>query len=189
MDLLDDLRMGVDQHAGTGIALQREHLVPDLAREQRRPRAVAEHEPNHGRASEGVHPRQCQNVFGGDPRLVGHENYRGIARVVQCVDAAGERGGLALRVALVDDDAGRLGKRYRGPHAIGVVTEYHDDLADPGLLVGVCAPQVPCGAYAREAFELAGVDEELAREALRLAAQKLPLKVKFVRREADLFES
>jgi large subunit ribosomal protein L16 len=41
----------------------------------------------------------------------------------------------------------------------------------------------------RVLFELAGVDEDLAREALRLAAQKLPLKVKFVRREADLFES
>jgi large subunit ribosomal protein L16 len=38
-------------------------------------------------------------------------------------------------------------------------------------------------------FELAGVDEPLAKEALRLAGQKLPLKTKFVRREADLFES
>ena len=41
----------------------------------------------------------------------------------------------------------------------------------------------------RVLFELAGVDEALAREALRLAGQKLPIKVKFVRREADLFES
>jgi large subunit ribosomal protein L16 len=41
----------------------------------------------------------------------------------------------------------------------------------------------------RVIFELAGVDEPLAREALRLAGQKLPIKVKFVRREADLFES
>ena len=41
----------------------------------------------------------------------------------------------------------------------------------------------------RVLFELAGVDEQLAREALRLAGQKLPIKVKFVRREADLFES
>ena len=41
----------------------------------------------------------------------------------------------------------------------------------------------------RVMFELAGVDEALAREALRLAGQKLPIKVKFVRREADLFES
>ena len=39
-----------------------------------------------------------------------------------------------------------------------------DDLADPGLLVGVCAPQVPCGAYAREAFELAGVEASLDTE-------------------------
>jgi large subunit ribosomal protein L16 len=32
-------------------------------------------------------------------------------------------------------------------------------------------------------FELAGVDEPLAKEALRLAGQKLPLKTKFVARE------
>lgn len=31
------------------------------------------------------------------------------------------------------------------------------DLADPSLLVGLCAPQVPCGALARAAFEQAGV--------------------------------
>jgi large subunit ribosomal protein L16 len=37
-------------------------------------------------------------------------------------------------------------------------------------------------------FELAGVPEPLAREAIRLAAQKLPVKAKFVKREGDLFE-
>ena len=41
----------------------------------------------------------------------------------------------------------------------------------------------------RVMFELAGVSEPLAKEALRLAGQKLPLKTKFVKREADLFES
>ena len=41
----------------------------------------------------------------------------------------------------------------------------------------------------RVMFELSGVPEPLAKEALRLAAQKLPVKAKFVRREADLFES
>ena len=41
----------------------------------------------------------------------------------------------------------------------------------------------------RVMFEMGGVPEELAKEALRLAGQKLPLKTKFVRREADLFES
>ena len=41
----------------------------------------------------------------------------------------------------------------------------------------------------RVLFELAGVPEPLAKEALRLASQKLPVKTKFVRREADLFES
>ncbi len=32
-------------------------------------------------------------------------------------------------------------------------------------------------------FELAGVPEDLAREALRLAGHKLPVKTKFVKRE------
>src|SRR6476469_9288619 len=35
----------------------------------------------------------------------------------------------------------------------------------------------------RVRFELAGVDEQLAREAMRLAGHKLPLKTKFVMRE------
>jgi large subunit ribosomal protein L16 len=40
----------------------------------------------------------------------------------------------------------------------------------------------------RVMFELSGVAEPLAKEALRLAGQKLPVKTKFVKREADLFE-
>ena len=32
-------------------------------------------------------------------------------------------------------------------------------------------------------FEVAGVEEEVAREALRLAAHKLPVKTKIVKRE------
>ncbi len=40
----------------------------------------------------------------------------------------------------------------------------------------------------RVMFELAGVPEPLAREAIRLAAQKLPVKAKFVTREGDPFE-
>ena len=39
-------------------------------------------------------------------------------------------------------------------------------------------------------FELAGVPEPLAKEALRLAGQKLPIKTKFVKRESgDLYAS
>ena len=40
----------------------------------------------------------------------------------------------------------------------------------------------------RVMFELAGVPEPLAKEALRLAGQKLAVKTKIVKREADLFE-
>jgi large subunit ribosomal protein L16 len=40
----------------------------------------------------------------------------------------------------------------------------------------------------RVMFELAGVPEPLAREALRLAGSKLAVKTKVVKREADLFE-
>src|ERR687885_102678 len=40
----------------------------------------------------------------------------------------------------------------------------------------------------RVMFELAGVPEPLAREALRLAGTKLAVKTKVVKREADLFD-
>ncbi len=40
----------------------------------------------------------------------------------------------------------------------------------------------------RVMFELAGVPEPLAREALRLAGQKLAVKCKVVKREGDIFE-
>src|SRR6187551_3775541 len=36
-------------------------------------------------------------------------------------------------------------------------------------------------------FELSGVSETLAKEALRLAGRKLPLRTRVVKREADLF--
>ena len=38
----------------------------------------------------------------------------------------------------------------------------------------------------RVMFEIAGVPEETAREALRLAAQKLPVQTKFVKRENEV---
>ncbi|MBQ9209302.1 MAG: 50S ribosomal protein L16 [Oscillospiraceae bacterium] len=37
-------------------------------------------------------------------------------------------------------------------------------------------------------FEIAGVDEETAREAMRLAAHKLPIKCKFVAKEQEASE-
>ena len=37
----------------------------------------------------------------------------------------------------------------------------------------------------RVMFEVSGVPEETAREALRLASHKLPVKCKFVKREAE----
>ena len=39
----------------------------------------------------------------------------------------------------------------------------------------------------RVMFELSGVSEDLAKEAIRLAGMKLPIKTKFVRREAGPF--
>ena len=38
-------------------------------------------------------------------------------------------------------------------------------------------------------FEIAGVSEEIAREALRLASHKLPCKTKIVKREAEVSEN
>ena len=40
----------------------------------------------------------------------------------------------------------------------------------------------------RVMFELAGIPEPLAKEALRLAGQKLSIKTKVVKREAELFD-
>ena len=40
----------------------------------------------------------------------------------------------------------------------------------------------------RIVFEIAGVSEEVAREALRLASHKLPIKTKIVKREAETQE-
>ena len=37
----------------------------------------------------------------------------------------------------------------------------------------------------RVLFEIKGVSEEIAREALRLASHKLPIKTKFIKREAE----
>ena len=55
------------------------------------------------------------------------------------------------------------------------------DAGSPEFWVAVVKP-------GRVMFELAGVSEPLAREAMRLAAQKLPIRCKFVEREGDLFE-
>ena len=41
----------------------------------------------------------------------------------------------------------------------------------------------------RVMFEIAGVSEEVAREALRLASYKLPVKCKFVKREDTVKEN
>lgn len=40
----------------------------------------------------------------------------------------------------------------------------------------------------RVMFEMAGITEESAREALRLAAHKLPVKTKIVKKEAEIIE-
>ncbi len=40
----------------------------------------------------------------------------------------------------------------------------------------------------RVMFELSGVDEDLARDAMRLAAMKLPIKCKFVLRQDNIVE-
>ena len=42
---------------------------------------------------------------------------------------------------------------------------------------------IGCVKPGRILFEVAGVSEEVAREALRLASHKLPVKTKFVKRE------
>ena len=50
---------------------------------------------------------------------------------------------------------------------------------------GMCSPEhwVAVGKPGRVRFESAGVPEETAREAMRLAMHKLPIKCKFVSKE------
>ena len=43
--------------------------------------------------------------------------------------------------------------------------------------------------HGRVLFEVKGVTEEVAREALRLASHKLPVKTKFIKREAEITEA
>jgi large subunit ribosomal protein L16 len=38
----------------------------------------------------------------------------------------------------------------------------------------------------RVLFEMSGVDEAIAREAMRLAGNKLPIKTKFVKKETEV---
>ena len=55
---------------------------------------------------------------------------------------------------------------------------------------GKGSPEYWVAVYKRQRimFEIAGVSEEVAREALRLASHKLPIKTKIVKREAETQE-
>ena len=51
------------------------------------------------------------------------------------------------------------------------------------ILLGGLHPRGVLELSGRVMFELSGVPEDLAREAMRLAGHKLPIKTKFVQRE------
>ena len=68
------------------------------------------------------------------------------------------------------------------------------DMNLDGVVVASCTPRmheptfrkaVERAGLNRVMFEMAGVSEETAREAMRLASHKLPIKTKFVKREAE----
>jgi large subunit ribosomal protein L16 len=52
---------------------------------------------------------------------------------------------------------------------------------DPEFWVDVIRP-------GRVIFEIEGVDETIAREAIRLAAHKLPMKTRFISREGRILQ-
>ena len=62
--------------------------------------------------------------------------------------------------------------------------------AETGMGSGKGSPEywVAVVKPGRIMFEIAGVSEEVAREALRLASHKLPIKTKIVKREAETQE-
>lgn len=91
-----------------------------------------------------------------------------------------EQGAPAAVVAFADSapmtalaDAGLVAEPIRfATNSIVLATPIDDpgsvddlaDLADPELLVGICAAQVPCGRYARDVFERAGLDASVDTE-------------------------
>ena len=50
-------------------------------------------------------------------------------------------------------------------------------MGDPFSLLSIIRP-------GKVLFEVEGIEEEMAREAMRLAAHKLPIKTRFISREA-----
>ena len=61
----------------------------------------------------------------------------------------------------------------------GVVTS---DKADKTITVKI-ERKVKHPLYGKVMFEMAGVEEDLAREAFKLAAAKLPIKTHFIRKD------
>ena len=82
-------------------------------------------------------------------------------------------------------------KQQRGRRAGASKGQTRVQFGDFGLKSMKGAPEhwVAVIKPGRVMFELSGVPEDLAKEALRLAGTKLPVKTKFVKREADLFAS
>ena len=72
------------------------------------------------------------------------------------------------------------------PTKIARSCQFADNGADKNIITWLMRVRktgaVPAVQPGRVLFEVGGVDEETAREALRLAAHKLPVKCKFVRR-------
>ena len=68
--------------------------------------------------------------------------------------------------------------RMKGKAQRGNTLTYGEYKGAPAYWVSVVKP-------GRIMFEMNGVSEEIAREAIRLAAMKLPIKCKFVMKEKD----
>jgi hypothetical protein len=101
----------------------------------------------------------------------------------------GPRGGLGRTSARAAGSAAGAAAAHRAEtFAVGATATFA--LAETRMGSGKGSPEgwVAVVKPGRVMFELAGVPEPLAKEALRLAGSKLAIKTKIVQRDAEIFD-
>ncbi|MEZ5216459.1 MAG: molybdate ABC transporter substrate-binding protein [Ilumatobacteraceae bacterium] len=87
-----------------------------------------------------------QVIEGAPADVLASADLANMSRVTDAGAAAGAPAVFATNHSTIVVGAGN-------PHGITTI----EDLADPALVIVICAPQVPCGSYAAEIFDRSGV--------------------------------